>query len=312
MLDRVHAVMEMPQTNIMNMVWFDALFARARADGATVLLDGEMGNAGFSHCGSDAASQLLRAGDIGGLVRQLLAEAGGNVLRAAKRVPRFAINELQAGIPLAARSRVLKRGGGRFLESQSRALRPGYIAEMKVVERVLERLGDDLSRMTGRRSDFRYLGLKHHMLAAAGVANFGWQTLHGLDCRDPLADRKLIEWSLGVPDWQYRRGGEKRGLAKRVMQGRLPDEVLYKPINTGRQSADWHTRLTRDRARIGTELERFARDPELAAMLDLDRLQGFLADWPTKTPISPADPRFAIRNEIPNALSIGRFVLDSL
>jgi asparagine synthase (glutamine-hydrolysing) len=127
-----------------------------------------------------------------------------------------------------------------------------------------------------------------------------------------LADRKLIEWSLAVPDWQYRRGGEKRALAKRVMQGRLPDEVLYKPINTGRQSADWHTRLTRDRARIGTELERFARDPELAAMLDLDRLQGFLADWPAKTPISPADPRFAIRNEIPNALSIGRFVLDSL
>jgi asparagine synthase (glutamine-hydrolysing) len=311
MLDRVHAAMEMPQTNIMNMVWFDALFARAQADGATVLLDGEMGNVGFSHCGSDAASQLLHAGDIGGLMRQLLAEADGQVMRAARRLPRFAISELQASIPQAARTRLLKRGGSRFLESQSRALRPGYIAEMKVVERVMERLGGDLSRMTGRRSDFRYLGFKHHMLASAGVANFGWQTLHGLDCRDPLADRKLIEWSLGVPEWQYRRGGEKRGLAKRVMQGRLPDEVLYKPIDNGRQGADWHARLTRDRVRIAEELERFACDPELAAMFDLDRLQGHLADWPDQTPVSPADSRRVIQNEIPNALSIGGFVLDS-
>lgn len=310
-LDRINGAMELPQSNIMNAIWFDTLFARAKSDGANVLLEGDFGNIGFSYCGSDAASQLLRAWDIGGVLRQLQAEAGGSVLRAARRVPRLAMNELQAAIPAAVRAGLLKRKGGAFMHTRSRALNDEYIAEMKVLERVLERLAADVSLMTGRMADNRLLTLKHHILAASGVSIAGWSALHEMDFRDPLSDRKLIEWCLGVPDKHFRIGGEKRGLAKRVMQGRLPDEVLYKPVDSGRQGADWHVRLTRDLKRIRAELNRFSQDAELSAMLDLGRLQGFLADWPTHTPTDPSDPRLAIRNEIPNALSIGRFVLDS-
>lgn len=311
-LDRIHSAMEMPQSNIMNAIWFDALFAKAKADGATVVLDGELGNVGFSYCGSDAASQLLRAGDIGGIIRQLLAEAGGNVLRAVRRVPRLAMSEFQAAVPASVRARLLARRSDAFMQIRSRSLKAEYIAEMKVVERVLERTAADDSLMTGRKGDIRLLTLKHHIFAATAVSISGWSALHQMDVRDPLSDRKLIEWCLGVPDKHIRIGGEKRGLAKRVMQGRLPDEVLYKPIDSGRQGADWHVRLTRDLERIRAEFDRFAQDSELAAMLNLDRLYGFLAHWPGQTPIDPADPRSAIKCEIPNALSIGRFVLDSV
>jgi asparagine synthase (glutamine-hydrolysing) len=197
------------------------------------------------------------------------------------------------------------------METQSRALRAEYIAEMKVVERAVERLSADVSLMTGRRGDLRMLTMRHHLFALSGKTSAGWSALHGLDFRDPMSDRRLIEWCLGVPDRLFRIGGERRGLARRAMQGRLPDEVLHKPIDSGRQGADWHARLSRDLERIRAEFDRFAQDPELAAMLDLDRLNGFLADWPAQTPISHADPRFAIRNDVPNALSIGRFVLDT-
>lgn len=310
-LDRIHGAMEMPQNNIMNMIWFDSLFAKAKSDGATVILDGEMGNVGFSYCGSDAASQLLRSWDIRGLIGQLLAESDGSFLRAAKRGPRLAVRELQAAIPAALRAALLKRKGGSFMQTQSRVLKAEYIAEMKVVERVVDRLESDLALMTGRTGDNRMLSLKHHLFAATGASLSGWSALHHLDCRDPLADRKLIEWCLGVPDKQFKRGGVKRGLAKHLMRGRLPDEVLHKPIDTGRQAADWHVRLSRDLERIRAEFDRFSQDPELVAMLDLDRLQGFLANWPLQTPIDRADPEFVIRNEVPAALSIGRFVLDS-
>lgn len=310
-VDQIHAAMEIPQSNIMNMIWFDTLFGEAKADGVTVLLDGEFGNLGFSHCGSDAASQLLRTWDFGGLIRQLLAEAGGSVFRAARRVPRLVTSELQAIVPAGLRAELLKRKGGAFMQIQSRALKAEYIAEMGVKERAVEQLAADLTLLTGRTCDLRSLTMKYRLFALAGVTISGWSALHGLDFRDPTSDRKLLEWCLGVPDKHFRIGGEKRGLAKRVMEGRLPDEVLYKPVDSGRQGADWHVRLTRDLKRIRAELNRFSQDAELSAMLDLDRLQGFLADWPTHTPTEPSDPRLAIRNEIPNALSIGRFVLDS-
>ena len=310
-MDRVHRSMEMPQTGILNMIWFDALFAKAKSDGASVLLNGEFGNSGFSYAGSDAASQLLRSWNFTGLARQLSAESGGSFFGALRRLPGLAKSELLAAIPDALRAKLIKSRGSGFMQTRSRALSAGFLSDMRVIERAVDALSKDVRYLSGRAGDRRMLSLKHLLFVATGVTSSGWSALHEVEFRDPLADRKLMEWCLGVPDYRVRRAGVNRGLAKHTMQGRLPHEVLHKPLETGRQLADWHVRLSRDLERIRAEFGRFSKDPQVAAMLDLDRLNGFLDAWPAETPTDHADPMLAIRGEIPAALSIGRFVLDT-
>lgn len=310
-VDRVHQSMEMPQTGILNMIWFDALFAKAKSDGANVLLNGEFGNSGFSYAGTDAASQLLRTWNFADLARQLSAESGGSFLGALRRLPSLAKNELQAAIPDALRARFIKSQGNGFMQMRSWALNAEFIAEMRVIERAVDALAKDVSYLSGRAGDRRMLSLKHLLFVATGVTSAGWSALHEVEFRDPLADRKLMEWCLGVPDYRVCRSGVRRGLAKHTMRGHLPQEVLHKPVETGRQLADWHVRLSRDLERIRAEFERFSQDPQVASMLDLVRLNGFLDAWPAETPTDHADPLLAIRSEIPAALSIGRFMLDT-
>lgn len=310
-IDRVHATMEAPQRNIVNMIWADALFARARSHGAGTILDGGMGNAGFSYAGTDAVAQLFRANFLRAATRQIWEDAGHRPVAAARRAAGLAVRELGAMLPRSLRARMVRRRGSALMPMEAAAIAPRFVDQRNVVDRALEALAPDLDLMTGRTRDQWLITLKYHVFPSSGAPAFGWAALHDLDLRDPLADRELVEWCLGVPDSQFRRGREHRWLARRAMQGALPDAVLNKPVEVGRQSADWHVRLTRDLPRIRDDVERFARDPLLSEMFDLSRIRRHIATWPVETPVSQSDPNFALRREIPMLLSVGRFVLDN-
>lgn len=310
-IDRVHSAMEMPQRNIVNMIWADSLYRRARSQGASTILDGGMGNAGFSYAGADAAAQLFRAGFLRAGTRQIWEEAEHQPLAAARRVAGLTLRELGAMLPASLRARMVRRRGSALMPMEAAAVAPRFVAEHKVIDRAIAALAPDLDLMTGRVRDQWLITLKYHVFPSSGAPSFGWAALHDLDLRDPLADRALVEWCLGVPDSQFRRGRAHRWLARRAMQGALPEAVLNKPAEVGRQSADWHLRLTRDLPRIRDEVERFARDPLLSEMFDLARLRRHVAQWPVDSPVSLSDPNFTLRREIPMVLSIGRFVLDN-
>lgn len=307
-IDRVNQATQLPHRNVMNAIWMDQLCARAKDHGAQTMLEGGMGNVAFSYAGLDAASQLLRAMRLPSLVTQVWAEADHRPLRALKTAGSLGLKELRSRVPTSLRARMLRRGGAMRLPPEARAIRSECIQEHRVIERAVGRLQDDIRLMSGLERDRWMMTLKNHVFAAGSSAH-GWQTLHGLQWRDPLADRKLIEWSLGVPDWVFCKGKDRRLLAKQAMAGLLPDEVLYKPQDVGRQSADWHLRVTRDLDRIGAELDRFSRDPMLAALFDIERLQSHLRSWPEHTPTTPSDPAMATRRELPMVISIGRFAL---
>lgn len=307
-LDRVNAAMEMPQRNIMNAIWVDQLLARARSGGAQTVLEGGMGNAAFSYSGIDAPSQLLRAFRLPALLNQLWEQAEHEPFSALRSAAALSRRELQAMVPRRLREFIVRRSGMMRLPAEARAIRSDRIAEYRVIERATAKIRDDIHLLSGRERDRWMMMLKNHAFAAEG-GRLGWKVLHGLEMRDPLADRKLVEWCLGVPDWIFCKGRERRWLAKRAMAGLLPNEVLYKERDIGRQSADWHLRLTRDFDRIVAEIDRFERDPALAELFDFRRLRGQLKDWPSSTPTENSDPGMSIRRELPMVLSIGRFAL---
>lgn len=52
---------------------------------------------------------------------------------------------------------------------------------------------------------------------------------NALEVRAPLLDKKVVEFLASLPLSYRRRGSETKFLLKRLMQGRLPEEILYRP-----------------------------------------------------------------------------------
>ena len=133
-------------------------------------------------------------------------------------------------------------------------------------------------------------------------------TLHGVALREPLTDRRLVEWCLGLPGEAFFALGRPRLLARRVLRGRAPRALFSAP--RGLQAADWHLRLTRALPGIRALLDDWRGDPEVAERIDLDRLSRLLDTWPARTPLSVRDhPEFPLAKVgLEHALAIGTFI----
>src|SRR5262249_21911738 len=104
-----------------------------------------------------------------------------------------------------------------------------------------------------------------------------------LDIRTPAYDRRIFEFCIGIPEAQYLRNGRDRWLIRRAMDGRLPNVVLNQN-KCGAQAADWFPRVTRTRNQIAEEVKRLTENPEVAAVLDMQRLKAILNSWPDRQP----------------------------
>ena len=134
----------------------------------------------------------------------------------------------------------------------------------------------------------------------------GFEQVYGLRRRDVTAYRPLVDFCLGLPTRQFVSGGEERWLAKRLALGRLPEPQRLNR-RYGRHDSDWHARLGPRRAELLAEIGRIAAVPELARILDTDRMRRALEDWPSETPLAPEEwmPR---ELGVPRALIAARFV----
>jgi asparagine synthase (glutamine-hydrolysing) len=52
---------------------------------------------------------------------------------------------------------------------------------------------------------------------------------HGLEVRVPLLDHSLVEYLMGLPDWQKRPNGIPKRLLVEALDGRLPDDIVRRP-----------------------------------------------------------------------------------
>ena len=127
-----------------------------------------------------------------------------------------------------------------------------------------------------------------------------------LDIRTPAFDRRIVEFCIGIPEDQYLRKGRDRWLIRRAMEGRLPDIVLNQK-KCGAQAADWYPRLTRERNHIAEEVKRLAENPEVASILDMQRLKAILDNWPDRQPAeyTPEENQLLA---VPNALGTAYFI----
>jgi asparagine synthase (glutamine-hydrolysing) len=116
----------------------------------------------------------------------------------------------------------------------------------------------------------------------------------------------VVEFCIGIPEDQYLHKGRDRWLIRRAMEGRLPDIVLNQK-KVGAQAADWYSRLSRARNPIAEEVKRLAENPDVASILDMQRLNAILDSWPDHQPpeYTPGEKHLL---SVPNALGTAFFI----
>ena len=201
--------------------WFSLLEAsiqrQAAEHGVRGLLSGWGGDEGVSFNGRGACAHLL----LGGRWLRLAA-----VCRARGWGLRQVLVETAEGLLSPRRMRRLRRllGGARSFSSGSSFIAPAF-AHRQSPWPLPRRAAVGTRRMQLRLLQDGHLIRDTEALAASGAR-------HGLEYRYPLLDRRLLEFALGLPPEQFRRGKWSRWLMRHAGQSLLPPELCWRLTKT--------------------------------------------------------------------------------
>src|SRR6266849_4493820 len=274
------------------------------AAGHRTLLIGNYGNFGLTWWGSYSLVALLRSGRLGAFARELQATA-----RQTDRGPArtFAGDVLMPTMPRWAR-RLVYRSRGRDPDSVAHlsALNPEFIAERGLAQ---QWQAEDFDPWFGppdwngaRWRAYRVFDHNQYARDIRGQAD----EIFGVELRDPLADRRLLEFTLAVPEPMFRRDGVARSFARRVLADRLPREIIEER-RRGANTPSWFRSLDARRQDIARDIESLEASPLARRLLDLPRLKRLMAQWPDDA--QEAEHRSdEYRAVLARGVHVGRFV----
>jgi len=150
----------------------------------------------------------------------------------------------------------------------------------------------------------RTAAARQFALLANGPAadiHLAFEQLYGLRRRDVCAYRPLIEFCIGLPTEQFAWGGMERRLARRIAEGRMPEEQRLKSCH-GQHNVDWHARMTPRREELIAYADTMRGHPVLGRIVDTGRMIELLENWPER-------PDFSWEGDFPRMLGLPRIVL---
>lgn len=307
LLDGVETLFDqasMPFRNVSNRVWGELITREAREQGIRVLLNGAQGNLTISWDGNGLLEELMRSGEWRRVLREARASAGYGGARAMGRV--LIGQALFPFLPGSLLDRVARLRQGHFTSEADLThspIRPEFAREHNVLKTLKARTERENYQDRTQMTLARYQTLVAPDMG--GTIGAAYRALYGVDERTPLADLRLVEFCLAIPEAQQRRAGQTRWLIRRAMASRLPAQILENR-QRGLQAADWFERLTNSRAAIFDELALMENSDLAKRMLDVPRLRRLVEDWPQ----SGETPQVlhTYRNLLESALMMGRFL----
>lgn len=295
-----HATGSAPQ-GLANLWTYHAAWDAARRDGCDRVLLGEFGNLSISNDGYWGFSEYLLKLRWRQLAMALRDDPDGE--RPLWR--RFFSLAVLPLLPDRLWHWQQRLRGQPDLYSRFSALRPAY-AEASGVIRRARAAGFPNPRYPVRDRLALLREVHDNAWGEFSDVYYGFAEIHGMEQRDPMAYRPLVEFCAGLPTDIFLRDGQDRWLARELLKGTIPEEQRLSR-KTGRHNADWQAKLGRQRTDLLREVERLRQNPRLVAMFDLERVQAALQDWPTGENV-PEDVRITCEVLVPRAINFGRFV----
>ncbi|WP_230280967.1 asparagine synthase-related protein [Croceicoccus sp. Ery15] len=262
-----------------NMHWGHEILRRAAAAGHGVVFDGGFGNNGFSYDGLTGPATWMRQGRIVRAWREIGLLGGKR-----SHIARFFSHAIMPQLPIKLRQRLRRLRGKTPDPFESWCpLRAGFAEDHGVLARS-EAVGHDPMFLDlPSAMDWRAATLAMGENDGADIT-LAYELLYGVPTRSPLAYRPLFELTAGIADDQYLREGETRWLARRMLKGRIPEQVRTN-TSFGIQSSDWPVRFNRERAAMLDEIASLSNDPRMAQMFDLPRMERNLREWSGKNSV---------------------------
>jgi asparagine synthase (glutamine-hydrolysing) len=274
------------------------------AAGHQALLIGNYGNFGLTWDGRLSLVELFRARQWHAFAFELRAAARRSNRGLART---FAGDLVMPTAPVWLR-RLIYRMRGRDPDSVAHysALNPDFIAEANL-SRQWRAQGFDPwfsaeYRNPRRLRACRLFDQNQYARDIRGLA----EEIFGFEVRDPLGDRRLLEFALSVPEPMYRRDGVPRSFARRVLADRLPRQILDEH-RRGANTPMWFRALNETRNDIAADIDRLEGSPMASRLIDLPRLRRLMAQWPKDE--SEAETRMSeYRLALARGVHVGRFI----
>jgi asparagine synthase (glutamine-hydrolysing) len=286
--------------NPLNSVWVDQIYQDAAADGVDVLLNGFHGNFGFSADGPLWLAKLLRRGRV--------LTAAREARRWSDRYDKKMSRVVRADViwPLLPASYRLRRQRSKGVDLlsmfiASTAIEPERLATLDL-EAVLA--PEALPHPDGWNRDI------HRMFdytAAQAEAWSAYQCLYGVESRDPLADRRLLEEALRQPEWWRRHNGDTRATCRAAMRDLLPPEIVER-LELGAQLPDWFDRLTDRRQEVLDEFEQLRDHPASRSVIDTAKLDRLIREWPDRMTAADNATMRDYQSALSRALAVSRYL----
>ncbi len=245
--------------DIRNLLHEAAIQRDAEADGVDVILSGWGGDEGISFNGRGLLPELLWRGRW----RRLFFEAPQPGLRERLRVFYAAARKLVFAVrpDPPARWRSIQ---GKSLVAPSLVRR----AKLQPIPRLREtsvrrtQLGLlSASSITARLEDWALSGRRH-----------------GIEYRYPLLDRRILEFTYGLPAHLFRQKGTRRWLVREIARGLVPDAIRLNDSKLEPLRCAWLEQAVTDAMLIVADrLDARASEPSRARYLDMPRLHARLA-----------------------------------
>jgi asparagine synthase (glutamine-hydrolysing) len=274
------------------------------AAGHRVALIGNYGNFGLSWAGQLSLVTLLCGGQWSTFAHELRAVARESKRNVART---FASEVIIPTAPFWMR-RLINRSRGRDPDSVAHhsALNPAFIAESGLAQLWREQGFDPWfgPRDTNAARWRAARVFDHNQYVSDRRAMSG--EIVGHEVRDPHADRRLLEFTLAVPEPMFRRNGVPRSFARRVLADRLPREIIDER-RRGASNPTWFRSLDAKRADLARDIERMEASPLARRLIDLPRLKRLMAQWPKDAQVAESrigEYRFALARGV----HIGRFI----
>lgn len=297
LMQRWNLATDQPLRSIENGDWLEATHREAANAGASILMTGGFGNNSFSYAGTPYFGELLRTFRLGALIREARPYLGHHHARWRG----IAAHALGPAIP----QRLWRWYRGvpkpRQALAEATLFRPGH----PIIDQLRERAAEDRHDLAERPASSAWNG-RAREVRWVDNALFDHEPRRrwGVTVTDPMADRRLVEFTLRLPGHHWIEQGRTRALARRVLAGRVAPEVIDPP-GRGMQGSGWRAAAEACLPELRAEVDRLKATP-WGEMLDLPRMAAMLDHWPGSG-WSNHGQLFLYRASLLRAISMGHF-----